>query len=342
MHGRPEIQDIPRALRQTLEKAKPEYTALVRQTRWGEGPIYICACGGSNCVSLVGGYAFESLLGLPVVARQATVFQNYSSSLLKPRSILLVVSASGDAPEALDLARLARSRGATLLAMTSNPAGPLAKSAQGVILTGAELPDDTPATAVCQHAALTYLAWVAAQTLKRPSTALTSLEGEFEKLPRHAEWSFIHLADAIRSLASRLRNRPVVWVVGGGFYHPAALQGAKRIRELAKLHAVGIEAAEFRGRVRAAASSEDAVLFLSGSHSKFKREIHQSVAQARMERMGVLSVTDPDDRELAGRSDLAVLAPCLSELVGSTLVLILVEWLAVEAAHQAGQEQMSK
>jgi hypothetical protein len=52
--------------------------------------------------------------------------------------------------------------------------------------------------------------------------------------------------------------------------------------------------------------------------------------------MGVLSITDPDDRELAGRSDLAVLTPSLSEMVGSTLVLVLVEWLAVEMAHEVG------
>jgi glucosamine--fructose-6-phosphate aminotransferase (isomerizing) len=147
LHRRPEIQDIPRALRQTLEKAKPEYAELIRQTRWGEGPIYVCACGGSTSVSLVGAYAFECLLGWPVVVRTAAVFQNYSSSVLQPRSILLVISASGEAPEALHLARLARSRGAILLAMTNNPASQLAKSAQGVILTRAESADDTPATA---------------------------------------------------------------------------------------------------------------------------------------------------------------------------------------------------
>jgi glucosamine--fructose-6-phosphate aminotransferase (isomerizing) len=224
--------------------------------------------------------------------------------------------------------------------MTNNPASQLAKSAQGVILTRAESADDTPATAACQHAALTYFAWVAAQTLKRPSAALSSLEEEFEKLPGHAEWTLIHLADAIRSLASELRSRPGAWVVGGGFYHPAALQGAGRVRELARLHAVGLEAAEFRRGSRAAASSQDAVLFLSGSHSKFKREIHQSAAQARIEKMAVLSITDPNDRELTDRSDLAVLIPSLSEVVGSTLVLTLVEWLAAEVAHGAGQDRV--
>ena len=33
-----EILDIPRALGETLEKGRPEYDALVRQTRWGDAP----------------------------------------------------------------------------------------------------------------------------------------------------------------------------------------------------------------------------------------------------------------------------------------------------------------
>lgn len=334
MHGRPEIQDIPRALRHTLEKAKSEYAGLIRQTRWGEGPIYICPCGGSTCVSLVGAYAFESLLGWPVVARTASVFQNYSSSVLQPRSILLVISASGEAPEALDLARLSRARGATLLALTNNPESELAKTAQGVILTRAEPAEDSPAIAATQHVALTYLAWVAAQTLKRPTAALAALEEEFEKLPGQAEWAFVHLAGAIRALAADLKSQTRSWIVGSGYYHPSALQCARRMRELASLQSYGVEAAEFRWGTRGTPANRDAILLLAGSRSKSKKMIHPFASQSRIERTRVLSITDPDDRELADRSDLAVLIPSLSELVGSSLMLILVEWLAVETAYR--------
>ena len=333
------IQAIPRALQETLEKGKPEYTQLVRQIRWGEGPIYICACGASAHVSVVGTYAFESLLSRPVVMRTAAVFQNYSSSLLEPRSVLLVVSASGEDPEVSDLAGMARSRGLILLGLTSNPASLLAKSAQGIFLTRAEPADDAPATTTCLHAALTYVAWVAAQTLRRPSPQLTSLEEEFEKLPAHAEWCLMHLADAIRSLASELRSRQDLWVVGGGFYHAAALQGAGRLSELAGVRAAGMEIAEFARGIRAAASSQGAALFLSGSRSKLKKEVHQSAVQAQRGGVRVLSITDPDDRDLTDRSDLAVLTPSLSEVVRCTLVLTLVEWLAVEAARQAEPER---
>lgn len=337
MQGIRRIQDIPQALRETLEKGKPEYIQLIRQTRWGEGPIYMCACGPSAHVSLVGTYAFESLLGRPVVRHTPEVFRNYSSLLLQPRSVLLVISASGDAPEVLDLARLANSRGAVLLAMTTNASSLLAESAQGVFLIRAEPADDAPATTTCEHLALTYLAWLAAQTLRRPSPQGTSLEEEFEKLPAHAEWCLIHLAEAIRSLASELTSRQSLWVVGGGFYHAAALQAAERMRALAGVRAAGMEIGEFTRGIRA--PGQDAALFLSGSRSKLKKEVHHSASQAVTSGMRLLAITDPDDRELADRCDLAVLTPSFSEVVRCTLVLMLVEWLALEAARQVQQER---
>jgi len=341
MQGLRQILDIPRALRETLEKGKAEYAEVVRRTRWAEGPIYICACGASAQVALVGAYAFEFLLCRPVVLRTALVFQNYSFSLLEPRSLLLVISASGDDPEVAELARLAHSRHATLLALTSNPAGLLAKSAQGVFLTQAASPEDTPATVASQHLALTYLAWMAAETLKRPSPQLTSCGEEFEKLPTHADWACIHLADAIRALTSELRSQQGLWVVGTGFYHGVALQCARRFRELVRVRAAGTEVSEFARGSWPKGPSEEAVLFLSGSRSKLKKAVHESAAKARTAGIRVFSITDPNDRELSERSDLAVLTPSLLEVTHSTLILMLAEWLAVEAARQNEQDQRS-
>jgi hypothetical protein len=48
----------------------------------------------------------------------------------------------------------------------------------------------------------------------------------------------------------------------------------------------------------------------------------------------ILSVTDRNDRELADRSHFALLLPTLTEIVGSTLSLVLAEWLAVRAARE--------
>ena len=138
MGNRQQIQEIPGALRMTLEKAHAEYGAVVRKVRWGDGPIYVCGAGDCAALGLAAGYAFEIFLGWPVVARPVEVFQSYGLSLLRPRSVLVMISAAGEWPEAQELAHSAQERGCTLVALTNTPDSPLAKLADHVFLTRAE------------------------------------------------------------------------------------------------------------------------------------------------------------------------------------------------------------
>src|SRR5437879_3376081 len=113
MSIRQEILDIPDALRTTLTEGRPGFEGLIRRTRLGSGPIFVVGSGSSYILGLTGVYAFESLLGRPVVARPALDFRNYSASALDARSLVLAVSQSGESTETIEAARAARSRGST-------------------------------------------------------------------------------------------------------------------------------------------------------------------------------------------------------------------------------------
>lgn len=335
-----EILDTPRALREMLEKGRPEYEALVRKTRWGDGPIYVIGGGASAPLGVTAAYAFEGLLGWPVVTRPAKVFATYGVALLRPRSILLVLSESEaeESEATLETARLARSLGATVLALTHDPVSPLAQMADGVFLLrlGEEAGAGVKAL-ISAQTALGYISFVAARTLKRHHPQLDVLEQEFEKLPGHVEWVLSQMPDAVRSLASELKGLPRLRLVGAGFYHAAALAGALLMTRLAGLEAEGFESSEFRSVVLPGLEREAGVAFLSGSRCRLKREVHRAAAQARIAAARIISVTDGNDRELADRSTLAVLLPILTEMVGSTLALTLLAWVAAQVAREQGR-----
>jgi len=333
MGSRPQIQDAPNALRATLERARSEYEPVVRQVRWGDGPIYVCGTAGCAALAVAAGYALESLLGLPVVARPVEVFTGYALHLLRQRSVLLTVSPTGEEPEALELARGAQAQGATLVVMTCAPGSTLAKSADQVFCVRAEGEGETPAVAIAFHAALNYLALAAARVLRRPEPQWDSLEREFGELPGQMDWVLTQLTGAIRSLAAEVGRFPRLPIVGGGFYHYPALRAGRRLQTLAGLPAQGMEASEFASAPAGFTRQGDAVLFVSGSRSRIKKLVHRSAAQARVLGAHVLSITDGQDRELQERSDLGLLIPSSAEAVMSTLSLCMLEWLAVEAAR---------
>ena len=335
METRAKILEIPRFLRDTLEKGAHEYEALVRRVRWGEAPTYICGCGPSLPLGMAGAYLFEWLAGCPALARSAQVLEAYSGSTLRPRTILLVISASGEDPEALEIARLARARGAIPLALTRHADGPLAKACEGVFLTREEGADDSAAAAVCQLAALSRIAIMAASLLKHSSPGLEWLEDELKRLPGQLEWSFTQLWDALRSLAQELRAQQRFWLVGGGLYHPVVVHAAWRLAAFGDIHAQGIEASQFSSGPLSHLKRGEAVMFVSGSRLRVKRLVHQAAMQVKVKGARLISLTDSNDRELVDRSEIAILLPPLSEVGGSMLALALLELVATPGAKNS-------
>ena len=330
---RQEILDLPRSLTETPEKGRPEYEAVVRQTRWGEGPVYFVGSGPSMAVGLTGAYAFESLLGWPAIHHTPQAFEAYVLPALRARSVLLLISPSGEEPEILSVAQAAQSRGAKVLALTAKPESPLARSADGLLLYRRfDQQESGMMSLVCQQAAISYLSLVAAQALKRPQSRQGSLAAEFDKLPGQVEWVLTQLADVVRSLASELKGVQVLDVVGAGFYHPIAMLAAFLFRDLAGIRTHAWEASEFVAGGADKLEKDSVVICLSGSHCRLKKVVHQAAAQAKAAGARIVSLTDGNDRDLSARSALAVLQPELSEVVGASLTLALLAWLIYQTA----------
>jgi len=339
MDTRATILEIPRLLRETLEKGAHDYEALIRHVRWGEAPIYICGCGPSLPVGVAGAYLFEWVAGLPALVRSAKVFEAYTVSTLRPRSVLLVISASGEDPDALEIVRLARSRGALPLALTRSADGPLAKACEGVFLTRDEGAEDSAAAAVCQLAALSSMTLIAARLLKHTGAGLELLEDELKRLPEQLEWSFTQLSDALRSLAQELRALDRFWLTGGGLYHPVVVRGAGRLGAFGGIHGDGIEMSQFCSGPLSYLRRGEVVMFVSGSRLRIKRVVHHAAAEIKVKGARLISLTDRNDRELVDRSQMAILVPPLSEMGGSMLALALLELLATSGARSLAREE---
>jgi fructoselysine-6-P-deglycase FrlB-like protein len=330
---RQEILDLPRSLTEPPEKGRPEYEAVVRQTRWGEGPVYLVGSGPSRAVGLTGAYAFESLLGWPAIHHTPQAFEAYALPALPRRSVLLLISPSGEETGILSVAQAAQSRGAQVLALTAKPESPLARSADGLLLYRRfDQQESGMMSLVCQQAAVSYLALVAAQALKRPQPFQESVAAEFDKLSGHVEWVLTQLADVVRSLVCELKGLRVLDVVGAGFYYPTALLAAFLFRNLIGIRAQGWEASDFISECGDKLERDSLVVCLSGSRCRLKKVVHQAAAQAKAAGARVVSITDANDRELSARSALSVLLPSLTEIVAAPLMLALLEWVIYQTA----------
>jgi DNA-binding MurR/RpiR family transcriptional regulator len=242
-----------------------------------------------------------------------------------------MISTKGEWPEAQELARAALERGCTVVALTNAPDSPLVKLADHVFLSQAEGDLESPAAAVCLHAAVNLLAFEAMRALKKPQPWWGEMEKEIDQLPEKLDWVFTQLSSVVRSVAVEVVRPPRLSIVGGGFFHYPAVQAARRLRALPGPQVAALEASEFLRAQTHFARRDDTVLLLSSSHAKIKKLLHRCAAQARTNGARVISLTDSNDRDLADGSDLGILVPALLEAPASFLTMFMLEWVAMEA-----------
>jgi glucosamine--fructose-6-phosphate aminotransferase (isomerizing) len=329
MNTKQEILTLPKALADTLEKGQPEYEGLLRRTRWGEGPIYLLASGTSWHASLTGVFAFETLLARPAVARAPAVFAAYSMSLLGPGVVVIAISPHGESSAVLDVARSARVRGASLLVVTAKPETTVAKMAGGVLRLRTD--SQGSGAAVCEQAVMGYLALVAARIFRKHQPQFEVLGKEFGGLPGAIEWVLHQMSDAVNSLASELTAFRRVYILGGGFYYPSALQAEHLFRELGG-DAKALDPVELGTRSMDLHNGDSVLVAISGSRCRLRKGIHEALERVSHSGVKILAITDNNDRELTQLSQVAVLLPNLTEMIGAVLASAVIHCVAYQMA----------
>src|ERR671925_138255 len=107
--------------------------------------IVIVACGTSYHAGLVGRYAIEWWSRVPVEMDIASEFR-YRNPVLDERDLVIGISQSGETADTLAAMRLARERGAKVLAVTNIMGSQATRDADGVIFTRAGIEIGVAAT----------------------------------------------------------------------------------------------------------------------------------------------------------------------------------------------------
>src|SRR3712207_1727283 len=107
--------------------------------------IVVVACGTSYHAGLVGRYAIEEWARVPVEMDIASEYR-YRNPVVGPEDLVIGISQSGETADTLAAMRLARERGAKVLAVTNILGSQATRDADGVLYTRAGLEIGVAAT----------------------------------------------------------------------------------------------------------------------------------------------------------------------------------------------------
>ncbi|MEA2151955.1 MAG: hypothetical protein QOI18_188 [Solirubrobacteraceae bacterium] len=122
-----------------------EQDALDEALLAGVERIVVVACGTAYHAGLIGRYAIEEWARVPVEMDIASEYR-YRNPVVGPGDLVIGISQSGETADTLAAMRLARERGATVLAITNTRGSQATRDADGVLYTRAGLEIGVAAT----------------------------------------------------------------------------------------------------------------------------------------------------------------------------------------------------
>ena len=167
-------------------------TTTARSTRQilrGVERIIVVACGTSYHAGLIGRYAIEEWARIPVEMDIASEYR-YRNPVVGPGDLVIGITQSGETADTLAAMRIARERGATVLALTNIMGSQATRDADGVLYTRAGLEVGVAATKTftCQVAVMIMLALKLAElrgTLPAPRRA--EIIADLKRIPHCIE-----------------------------------------------------------------------------------------------------------------------------------------------------------
>jgi glutamine---fructose-6-phosphate transaminase (isomerizing) len=299
--------------------------------------VVIVACGTSYHAGLVGRYAIEWWSRVPVEMDIASEFR-YRNPVLDENDLVIGISQSGETADTLAAMRLARERGARVLAITNIQGSQATRDSDGVLFTRAGLEIGVAATK-------TFVAQVAAMYLF--ALKLAQLRGELEpevcarvsaelRAMPHAIATLMDGVDGrIRAIAEHWKDAGFFLYLGRHVGLPICLEGALKLKEVSYIPTDAYAAGEMKHGPIALLDEQTPVVCVA-TDSPVLDKVLSNIAEVRARGAHVIAVATEGSGEVAKHAEEVVELPRTDWLLQPLLAVIPLQLLAYYIARARG------
>jgi glutamine---fructose-6-phosphate transaminase (isomerizing) len=253
--------------------------------------VVIVACGTSYHAGLVGRYAIEWWSRVPVEMDIASEFR-YRNPVLSEHDLVIGISQSGETADTLAAMRLARERGAKVLAVTNIMGSQATRDADGVIFTRAGLEIGVAATK-------TFVAQVAVMQLFALKLAglhgtlepevVRKLTSEMRELPHLIARMLDEIDEPVREIARHWQDAGFFLYLGRHVGLSICLEGALKLKEISYIPTDAYAAGEMKHGPIALLDERTPVVCVA-TDSPVLEKVESNIAEVRARGAHVIAV----------------------------------------------------
>ena len=315
----------------------PELSAIEHLLARDLRRIVVVACGTSYHAGLIGRYALEQWARVPVEMDVASEYR-YRDPVVGPGDLVIGITQSGETADTLAAMRLARDRGATVIAVTNVIGSQATRDAEAVLLTrsGIEISVAATKTFVAQIAAMYLLALRLAElrgTL--PVERLQALIADLKHVPHAIAELLEHSGEPIERLAEAVHGSNFFLYLGRHVGLAVCLEGALKLKEISYIAADAYAAGEMKhGPIALLEDGTPVVVVATDSPVLDKVASNMQEVRARGARV-IAVVTEGDERAIPHADDVLTV-PRTDWMLQPILAVIPLQLLAYHVARLRG------
>ncbi|HVC23175.1 MAG TPA: glutamine--fructose-6-phosphate transaminase (isomerizing) [Candidatus Dormibacteraeota bacterium] len=298
--------------------------------------VQIIGTGTAYIAGLLTKYAIEDLARIPVAVDVASEWR-YRPQPPDGKTLMVAISQSGETADTLAAARLSRSQGSHLLALTNVVGSTLSLEADAVINmhAGPEVCVVATKTFVNQYASGLLLAMRLAQARGTVAEADRRELGSGLRAVPGIQRQILALEESIAPLGQWLAGFQSAIYVGRGYNYPTALEAALKLKEVSYVHAEAHPAGELKhGPIALLDEGMPVVAFATESITREK--IRSNVQESKARQSPILAVVSDGDTTMDGVADHLVQVPRLPEMIAPLATALVGQLLAYHAALSKG------
>ena len=301
--------------------------------------IFIVACGSSYHVGMIGKYNLEHLLRRNVEVVLASEFR-YSDPIVDDKSLVIVISQSGETLDTMAALREVKKRGGYILSIVNVVGSSIARESDDVLYTWAG-PEIAVATTKAYSTQLAVLDMIglafgeALGTVKKEE--YNEAVAELQKLPEKMEQFLAsESCEAIPKYASQYFNHNSVFFIGRNLDYALGLEGSLKLKEISYIHSEAYASGELKhGTI---SLIEDGTLVIAlGTYAPLFDKAMSNVVEVKARGADVLALATESHRgEMAKTVENVITIPDTAQMLLPSLGVVPLQLLAYYIALQRG------
>jgi len=235
-----EIMEQKESITRAVNQDEEQIRTLAEAINNAKG-TFLVGCGTAAKACMAAEYFFSVIAQKHVNFAPASEFKLYHH-FLRPESLLIVISQSGETADVLEAMHIAKSKGAKVLAIVNVEGSTIDREADYSLLinAGPERAVASTKALTGQMAVLILIAYALAGRLPEGRKLLLETAAKINDMlnPRYV--------DFLEGITEKIQEREHLFIIGKSWHYPMALESAIKIQEVSYVHAEGFAGGELK------------------------------------------------------------------------------------------------